>query len=194
MLEWWNNISAFEKTFWYFAVPFTVILSIQFILTFLGFDGVETDIDDLDDLDAIDDADFMAGFRLFTLRNFIIFFTGFGWAGICAIHAGLNEIITIIVAFLVGLFLMFAVAFIFFLMTKLTEKGNVTLSNALNAFGQVYLPIPPNRSGVGKVQIIIQGSLREVEAMTDGELLPTCTPIKVTEVVNAGLLIVSKNQ
>ncbi len=190
MSEWWNNIPAFERIFWYFAIPFTVVFSFQLILTFIGLDWHDGG---LDNTDINHEADFIAGFRLFTLRNFIIFFTGFGWAGIFAVHAGFNQVTSTLIAFLVGLFLMFAVAGMFFLMTKLTESGNITLSNAQNAFGKVYLPIPANRSGTGQVQITIQGSIREIDAMTDGETLPTGTPIKVTEVVNDEVLVVKKN-
>lgn len=194
MSEWWNSIPAFERIFWYFAIPFTVVLSFQLIMTFIGIDWHDNSLDGHDGVDVGSDADSLAGFRLFTLRNFIIFFTGFGWAGIFAVHAGFNQIVSILVAFLVGLFLMFAVAGMFFLMTKLTESGNISLSNAMNTFGRVYLPIPANRSGMGQIQITVQGSVREVEAMTDGEMLPTGTPIRVMEVINDEILVVKKNQ
>jgi hypothetical protein len=194
MSEWWDTISAFEKIFWYFAIPFTIVFSIQLILTLIGIEWHNNDLDNVEEVDFNHEADFISGFRLFTLRNFIIFFLGFGWAGIFAVHAGFNQVISILVAFLVGLFLMFTVALMFFLMTKLTESGNITLSNSLNAFGRVYLPIPANRSGVGQVQITIQGSVREVEAVTDDEMLPTGTPVKVLEVINDEILVVKKSQ
>ena len=194
MSEWWDTISAFEKIFWYFAIPFTIVFSIQLILTLIGIEWHNNDLDNVEEVDFNHEADFISGCRRFILRNCIIFFLGFGWAGIFAVHAGFNQVISILVAFLVGLFLMFTVALMFFLMTKLTESGNITLSNSLNAFGRVYLPIPANRSGVGQVQITIQGSVREVEAVTDDEMLPTGTPVKVLEVINDEILVVKKSQ
>ncbi len=56
--------------------------------------------------------------------------------------------------------------------------------------GTVYLPIPAERSGEGKVQITIAGAVREFNALTEGEALKTGTPIKVTEVVNESTLVV----
>jgi membrane protein implicated in regulation of membrane protease activity len=193
MAEWWSNIPAFERIFWYFALPFTVVLILQLILTFIGLEWHDGGFEASHGLDAGHETDFQAGFRLFTLRNFIIFFTGFGWAGLFAIHAGFGQTVTILFAFFAGLFLMFAVAGMFYLMTRLTQSGNINLSNAAHSSGRVYLPIPGNRSGMGQVQITVQGAIREVDAMTDGEPLPTGTPIQVTEVLNEEVLIVKKN-
>lgn len=193
MGQWWNSIPAFEKIFWYFAIPFSIVFSLQLILTMIGIDWHDSDFEVHDDFDINHDADSMDGFRLFTLRNFIIFFTGFGWAGIFAVHAGFNPIVTVLIAFMVGSFLMFAVTGILFCMTKLTQSGNIRLSNAVNAPGRVYLPIPGKMSGMGQVQLTIQGSLREMEAMTQEEDLPTGTPVTVTEVVNDQILVVKKS-
>ncbi len=192
MGQWWNSIPAFEKIFWYFAIPFTIVFSLQLILTMIGIDWHDSDLDVHDGFDVNHDADSMDGFRLFTLRNFIIFFTGFGWAGIFAVHAGFNPIVTVLIAFMVGSFLMFAVTGILFFMTKLTQSGNIRLSNAINAPGRVYLPIPGKMSGMGQVQLTIQGSVREMEAMTQEDGLPTGTPVTVTEVVNDQILVVKK--
>jgi hypothetical protein len=194
MGQWWNSIPAFEKIFWYFAIPFTIVFSMQLILTMIGIDWHDSDFDVHDAFDVNHDADSMDGFRLFTLRNFIIFFTGFGWAGIFAVHAGFDPIVTVLIAFMVGSFLMFAVTGILFFMTKLTQSGNVRLTNAINAPGRVYLPIPGKMSGMGQVQLTIQGSVREMEAMTQEDALPTGTPVTVTEVVNDQILVVKKGQ
>ena len=49
------------------------------------------------------------------------------------------------------------------------------------------------RSTIGKVQIKVQGALRELEAITDSEEeLSTNTIVKVKEVVSAELLLVEK--
>ena len=50
---------------------------------------------------------------------------------------------------------------------KLRSEGNVDNRNAVGTSGRVYLTIPPSRSGEGKVQIMLQGSLAEINAVTD---------------------------
>ncbi len=192
MGQWWNSIPVFERIFWYFAIPFSIVFSLQLIITMIGIDWHDSGFDVHDGFDINHDADSMDGFRLFTLRNFIIFFTGFGWAGIFAVHAGFNPIVTVLIAFMVGSFLMFAVTGILFFMTKLTQSGNIRLTNAVNAPGRVYLPLPGKMSGMGQVQLTIQGSVREMEAMTHEDALPTGTPVTVTEVVNDQILVVKK--
>lgn len=53
------------------------------------------------------------------------------------------------------------------------------------------MPIGAKRTKMGKVQIKVQGSLRELEAITDNEEeLKTGTMVKVTEIVSAELLLV----
>jgi hypothetical protein len=193
MSQWWANIPSFERIFWYFAIPFSLVFSIQLILTFIGIDGHDTAPDMHDGFDLNHSSDFLTGFHLFTLRNFIIFFTGFGWAGIFAVHAGFNQFFTVFFAFLTGLILMITVAGMFFVMSKLTQSGNIHLTNAINASGRVYLPIPGGRSGLGQIQLTVQGSVREVNAMTDEAAIPTGAPVTVTSVLNDEILIVKRS-
>ena len=65
------------------------------------------------------------------------------------------------------------------------------MKNALHAIGEVYLTIGANRSTMGKVQIKVQSSLRELEALTDHDTdLTQGMIIKVVEVTSNGILIV----
>lgn len=196
MSEWWSGIPAFERIFWFFAIPFSLVFLIRLTASLLGLGGSDDDGDFSDSGESGDGdgSDFLSDFRLFTLQNFVIFFTGFGWAGIYAIHAGFNPAVTILVAFAVGTFLMFAVAAMYYLINRLAESGNINLNNAVNASGRVYLPIPAQRGGTGQVQITVQGSVREVEAMTDGEALPTGTTVKVIAALSQEVLIVEKSR
>jgi len=83
------------------------------------------------------------------------------------------------------------VAGLFYSMLKLTESGNIDYKNAIGLTGEVYIPIPENKSGLGKIQITIQDSLKEVEAMTKGEYIGTGNFVKVTGLVN-NILVVEK--
>jgi hypothetical protein len=57
---------------------------------------------------------------------------------------------------------------------------------------EVYLVIPRNRKGMGKVQIKIQKSLRTLEAITDDEQdIATNSIVKVTGIVNENVLLVT---
>ena len=89
--------------------------------------------------------------------------------------------------------MMVLTSLLFYWMGKMAESGTLRIKNAIGVVGEVYLPIGANRSEIGKIQIKVQGSLRELEAITDNnEELKTNTIIKVLEVVSDELLLVEK--
>ena len=54
----------------------------------------------------------------------------------------------------------------------------------------MYIPIPANSSGNGKINIVVQGSLMECDAMTEEhEQLSTGTKIRVTDIVGDVLVV-----
>lgn len=55
----------------------------------------------------------------------------------------------------------------------------------MNCTGEVYLTIPAAQNGEGKVQIRVQGAVREYDAMTPGEQLGNGTPIRVIRTINS---------
>ncbi len=158
---------------------------------------VDTDIDvsDISDAgDATDIGDVDISFHFFTVRNFIAFFTMFGWAGIAAWNEGMNKTWTITIAIVVGLITMAVVSALFYYMSKLQDAGGgIKIRNALNQIGNVYIPIKADGGNVGKIQITIQDSLREMPAITKGdEDLSTGTVVKVVGIVSNSILVVQK--
>ena len=82
-------------------------------------------------------------------------------------------------------------AALFYYISKLVSSGTLKMDNALHAIGEVYLTVGANRSSIGKVQIKVQGALRELEALTDSEKdLTQGNVIKVVEVTKNGILII----
>jgi hypothetical protein len=128
-------------------------------------------------------------FKLITFRGIVAFFMVFGWAGILAKNSGMNTLYSILIAFVMGFGMMFVISLIFYFLLGLTESGNIDIRNAVGSTGKVYLPIPADSQGFGKVQIIVQGAVREMDAITIGEKLPTGTDIKVIGVVKGKLLV-----
>ncbi len=195
LTEWWTNIDSFEKMYWYFAVPFTLVFIIQMILTFTGMDNQSDMGDDIDfDGDSDIDDGFAGTFRLFTVRNFIIFFTVFGWTGITLYSLGLNKALTTIISVILGVIVMGIVASLFYFITKLTESGTMDIKNAIGKTGEVYIPIPKEQSGLGKIHITFQGAVRELDAMTAGEGIPTGSMVKVSKIINNNIVIVKETK
>lgn len=189
MQEIFEGLSAVEQAYWTVALIGSGAFVIIFALTFIG--GVDTDMSaDATDFEADDGG---VGFQFFTFKNVVAFFTVFGWTGILCLQNGLSNIVTLGVSSVAGLMMMTATSLLFYQMHKLSQSGTLKIKNAIGAIGEVYLPIGANRTNIGKIQIKVQGSLRELEAITDApEDLKTSTIIKVTKVVSDELLLVEK--
>ena len=75
---------------------------------------------------------------------------------------------------------------------KLSEDNSFKIESTINKTAEVYLTIPANKSGKGKVQISVNGSFHELDAMTlNLEKLPSGSVVKVIAVEN-NILIVEK--
>jgi len=187
MKEFFEGMSTLEQTYWGFALLGSVVFLIIFILTFIG--GGDADMDaDASDFEADDGG---VGFQFFTFKNIVAFFTIFGWTGVTCIDNDFSTGLTLILSIIAGLLMMVLTSSLFFWMHKLAESGTLKMKNAIGVIGEVYLPIGAKRSKMGKVQIKVQGSLRELEAITDNEEeLKTGTMVKVTKIVSAELLLV----
>lgn len=183
--DWWQGLTLPLKVYWSFAIPFTVIFVLQVVLTLVG--GTHDDIPDNEV-----NADHGIGFQFFTLKNLVGFFTLFGWVGIASIDSGIPAFFTLLLAFVGGLLMMVIMATIVYVLAKANADGTMRISKAIGEVGEVYLTIPGNRTNLGKVQIMVQGSVRTLEAMTDDEHdIPTGKVIRVRQVINDSILLVT---
>lgn len=188
--SWWQGLAGFEKIFWAIALIFSALFLLQTL--FSAFVG------DADDGSAIGDADSAIGedpgigHQFFTLKNLVAFFTMFGWVGIACINGGLSKTLTVLIAVIAGLTMVFIMLLLLKNVNKLRYSGTMQIKNALNQVCETYLFIPAKRNGFGKVHIRIQGSLHELDAMTDDETqIPTGKIVKVTGIVNEQILLVT---
>ncbi len=187
MFEFLTDADPTMKMFWYVALPASLIFVIQLVMTLLGGDASDgVDADFSGDLDAD------GPFQLLSLRNLINFLLGFGWGGISFSGMIENKGLLIFVAVLTGVFFLLLFLFIMRQLYKLQEDNTVKISDAINKTGSVYLTIPENRSGYGKIQISIRGSQKEFDAVTDGEALPSGSAIRVVDTLSENLCLVTK--
>lgn len=187
MEQWFEALNSFEKIYWITAIISSVILLILILMTFIG-----GDVEDMSgDIDTDIDGDSGIGFQFLSFKNLMGFFTIFGWTGISCLDSGWSKGLTIAISVICGLLMMLAMATMFYYLSKLQSSGTLKLKNALNQIGEVYLTIGANRSNIGKVSINVQGSLRELDALTEeGRNLNQGDVVKVKEVTNNGILIV----
>ncbi len=190
MAEWFSNLEFLPKVYWLIAIIGSLIFSVVMLMAFAGGDA-----DDIGDMDADIDADVGAGFHFISFKNLIGFFTIFGWSGIACIDAGLSKPLTVIISIVCGLIMMTIMASLFYFISKLTDSGTLDYKNAIDAVGEVYLTIGADRSKIGKVTVSVQGTMRELDALTDSFTeLKSGTIIKVVDVTSNGILIVDQTR
>lgn len=185
--DWWSGLSLILKVFWAMALPFTALFVLQLILSFMGHDHA----DHLSP-DAEVHSDHGVGFQFFTLKNMIGFFTIFGWVGIAMTDSGAGPTASIAVATISGALMMSVMAGTFYLLMKAQYDGTMKIEKAIGQSGEVYLTIQSKRGGVGKVQIMVTGALRTLDALTDDETdIQTGRIVKVSSIVNNNMLLVT---
>ncbi|MFT4778894.1 MAG: hypothetical protein ACI80P_001747 [Flavobacteriales bacterium] len=190
MFELYEGLATIGKVYWITALIGSALLIVILIMTLIGGD-MDSDIDV--DSTAFDADDGGVGFQFFTFKNLAAFFTIFGWTGISCLESQLSNGLTIVISTIAGLIMMVITSLLFYWVSKLSQSGTLRISNAIGVIGEVYLPVGEKRSSIGKIQIKVQGSLRELEAITDSEtVLKTSTIIKVVDVISAELLLVEK--
>lgn len=190
-----NDIFSFftEQTtlmqiFWGSAIISTVIMLIQTILSLIGMSDLDLEVGVDGGLDDCSGAD------LFTIKNIVNFFVGFGWAGVSFRPYIESDLLLVLISLLVGVCFVIIFIIIFKQLMKLESNSAVGADACVGRTADVYLRIPANRSGKGKIQLSLNGAAREFDAVTDeSEPIPSGAVVTVQEVVGKSLLLVKRN-
>lgn len=219
MLTWWEGLSALGRVFACAAIPATILLLLQLVLTLLGGgenDGEAPDAADMDgdgipdwpetdgfpDLDGNGVPDYLetdggaaepahgGGLHIFTLRGVTAFFAVGGWSGLAALAGGLTPAASGAIAYFAGVAAMLLLALALRALMSLQESGTLDLRGAVGLEGSAYMPVPPAGEGVGKVTLLLQGRLVECDAVSAGARIPTGSMVTVTGMYSDDMLFV----
>ena len=187
MMDFFVGMSTLQQSFWWVAIIASFIFLVQLIFTIIGTDftdGLHADFDG--DLDAVH-----GPFQLFSFRNFTNFLMGFGWTGVAFYHSFENQMFLVILAAIVGC--LFVVIFFIVIkqIMKLTEDNTFNIDKLIGKTAEVYLRIPEQKSGKGKVQVSLNGSNHELLAVTETEEIPSGNLVKIIR-IEEKILIVEK--
>jgi hypothetical protein len=141
--------------------------------------GADADADfDVDSLDGASD-----GMGLFSIRSMASFLTFFGLVGMWGHSRGWSDEMSALVGVGCGAAMMLVVAWIMSLQSKLHSEGNIDPANAVGKTATVYLRIPAEHQGRGKITVSIQDRTHEYQAITKGPELPTGCEVRVARMV-----------
>lgn len=195
MIETFQTLETPLQIYWILAGISSVIFIIQAIMTFVGFDS-DSDLDLADAPDEIPesgDSDFDSdGFHLISVKTIICFILGFGWTGVLFWDTFDNKIWLGCLAAVVGFIFMSLIAFLLFQVRKLDKDNSFRIEKVIGTNAEVYLRIPGGRKDTGKITVSLNGSMHELEALTEGDEIPTGAKVLITDKVDAETVIVER--
>jgi membrane protein implicated in regulation of membrane protease activity len=199
--------ALFDSDMLLFTLP-AVLGTLVFLLrlglmTVGGFDhdvDVPHDIDvdvsgDVDLGHDVEAGDSTAAFRLLSIQSIAAFLMGFGWGGIGAIF-GFDWPVpaALITGAAFGLALVWLLGMLMKAMYDLQSSGNVRISDAVGAEGQVYANIPAADDGRGQVRVVIDDRARIYNAVSSGGEIKTGARVRVLRVNQDRTLTVTSEE
>ena len=119
-MEWFSSMDSLEKVLWIIALTSSLVFIVQTVMTFMGMDGdgdpSGCDVGVSEDMPL----------ELFTFRNFVNFFLGFSWTAI-ALYGRTGLVVTVVSGVIAGVLLVAAVMYMFYLMSRMEQSGNIDL-------------------------------------------------------------------
>lgn len=186
--SWFTQLDPTLRIYWGIAIFASVVFVIQTAMSFLGvadIDSGDADVDFSTDTDSLDDAGSM---HLLSIRNIFYFLLGFGWTGVSLWNTIENRILLTLAAILVGCSFVALFLWLFRQMMKLQSNGAFDINDSVGKVCDVYLRIPAEAQGLGKVQISLGGSVQELDARTTGAQIPSGAKVRVLRVIDKKVL------
>jgi hypothetical protein len=180
-----------EKIYLWMSIIGGGFLLLQVILQVIGLDSHADGMDGDVHVDVDVDHDVGDGhhhgnafFGILSFKALVSFVAIFGLTGLTLLDkTDLGQPLRILYSGLAGFAAMLIVAWLMRMLHSLSSSGTVQLQNAVGREGAVYLRIPGQNEGRGKVTFELQGRTVELAAMTDGEELKTGARVRIVEVL-----------
>lgn len=189
---WFTSLPPTLRLYWGIAIFATVVFAVQTVMSFVGIGEINSGDVDMDFDTSVDNMDNAGAMSLLSIRNVFYFLLGFGWTGISLWDTVSSRTLLALAACAVGCAFVALFMFLFRQMMRLQSNGAFRINDSVGKVCDVYLRIPANGQGLGKVQISFGGSVQELDARTDGELIPSGSKVRVLRVVDNNVLEVEK--
>lgn len=178
-----------ETLFLVCAIVGGTLIVCQLVLSLLGMGGHHDfgghDVHDVGDHDVQHESSVTWFVGLLTFRTIVYALTIFGLAGLAAYRSWGEEPSTLLIALGAGVATLFVVGGIMKTLYRLRADGTVRVERAVGKKGTVYLTVPGQKAGVGKVLLNLQNRTVEYQAITSEGELPTGAKVVVVAVVSS---------
>lgn len=124
---------------------------------------------------------------LLTFRAVVAALTFFGLVGLAATtnFPDQPQGTTLVISLAAGAGALLAVSWLMRMLHRLRAEGTVRIERAVGENGTVYLKIPGQKTGVGKVSLSLQNRTVEYQAVTPHDELPTGAKVRVVAIVSS---------
>ena len=191
--------SLFAQDVLLFTIPAllgTLVFLIKIGIMSIGIGDIDADVDiDVDmDVDAdVDGGDSTAAFSFISIQSIAAFIMGFGWGGLVGLKTfGWGLPMSVLSGLAFGTSLMWVLGLMLKAIYNLQNSGTVNPKDAIGMEAMVYANVPANGDGRGKVRVVIRDRARIYNAITEGEILPSNSRVRVTRVDSDNTLTVIK--
>lgn len=204
---WWDSLTDYQQILFIVAVSATAVMVIFIILMLIGFDqsqfdGFDGGVDDmnfdvpLDDVtvDYINDEPLssIGGLKIFTIRGSLAFLSMGSWVTFLFVDL-VHPLIATLIGAIAGFIAAYLLAYALKQAMKLESSGNIDYQKAIGKTASVYLRIPKDKSGKGKINLVLDDRYVEVEAMTEEhEDILVNKEVSVIGITDEHVLIVKK--
>ena len=195
MMEWWNSIGLVGQIYAIIAIPATLVLVVQTILLIFGIGGDDIDADGVD-LNGNGFGDTPgdggeSGLAVFSIRGLMAMAAIGGWSGLVMHSSGIALPVTVLLSLAIGFLALVGMAYIMKLAGKLQDNGNIDLGYAVGKVGTVYIPIPAEMAGAGKINVTVQERFIEIGAVTKCDRkISTGESVRIVATDETGLVVV----
>jgi hypothetical protein len=130
-------------------------------------------------------------FGVVTFRTVVAAVAFFGLAGLWLNSLGLSSLAKVSGASLAGVGAMYLVHWLMQSMAMLRADGTIRIDRAVGKVGTVYVAIPGQNQGKGKVTLTMQTKTVELEARTPDDRLATGARVVVTRILDGEVVEVA---
>ncbi len=178
VMTWWQHLPSSEQIFWSIGLISNVLFLVYVAFQLLG--GHDTDIHmDHDHL----------GWGVLSIRGLLAFGMFMGWTGVVALRAGYSFGTAFAAGAVAGLLAAWLAWRMIRLLLRLQTSGNFEPERVIGQTGHVHLRIPAKGGGTGKVMVEAQGALRELDAVSEAESIPTGASILIVGMTETDMFI-----
>ena len=180
--EFYINYEPAMRTFVGIGAVSSLVLFVQMIIILIGGSDLDFELGEVGEGGAT---------GIFSIRSIGSFFTGFGWTGAMFMQNGHSVGVATLAATVVGSLILAGFLSLMRWLHSFKTDGTVNYKNAIGNVGSVYIPIPPNRKGMGQIQVEVQGRLSVINAISDNEeKIENRTAVRVKSLVDTRTLLV----